>query len=71
MSNLENKDNKINNNIINQGYIDEVKNINNTRFIALNPDGFRPENTEKIEMVCQQVIEMEIDVIMLSTPDRR
>ena len=39
--------------------------------MAMNPNGFGPENLEKMEMMCQKVIDMEIDLILLSAPDRR
>ena len=44
--------------------------INNIRFMTLNPDRFGPENSEKIKILCQKVIDMEIDIIMLSAPNR-
>ena len=50
-NNLSNWYNKMKKNLNNQGFIDRVKKINNIRFIASNPNGFRPENSEKIEML--------------------
>ena len=64
-------DNIINNHLYNPGYIDEVKQKKNLRIMALNPNGFGPKTIEKIEMMCQKVQELEIDMVLLSTPDRR
>jgi len=68
---LNNRINIINNNLCNPGYIDEVKHRDSIRIIAVNPHGFGPDCTEKIEMLCQKVQEMEIDMILMSSPDRR
>ena len=60
----------MNKNLNNQEFIDGAKKINNIRFIASNPNGFGPENSEKIEILCEKVIEMKIDIKILSTPNR-
>jgi len=65
-------DNNIINNVLNNpGYIANTKQNQNLRIMAMNPNGFGPENLEKMEMMCQKVIEMNIDLILLSAPDRR
>ena len=39
--------------------------------MIVNLNAFGPENTEKIEIMCEKVIELEINMILLSTPNRR
>ena len=37
----------------------------------MNPNGFGPKNIEKLEMMCQKVGELEINLILLSMPNWR
>ena len=60
---LNNRINIINNSLRNQGFIEEVKHRDSIRIMAVNPSGFWPDSVEKVEMMCQEVIDMEIDMI--------
>ena len=55
----------------NQGYIDSKKHKDCIRFLSLNPRGFGPDNEEKMEMMVEAAKKMEIDGILLSSPDRK
>ena len=55
----------------NQGYVDSKKHKDYIRFLFLNPRGFGPDNDNKIEMMVAVAKKMEIDGIMLSSPDRK
>ena len=66
-----NTNNIVNNFLNNPGYIENVKKEYNLRIMAMNLNGFGPENLDKTEMICQKVIEMNIDLILLSAPDRQ
>jgi len=68
---IVNRINIINNSLNHHGFIDEVKQVDSMRIVAMNPNGFGPDSEEKVEMMCQKAKEMEIDIIMLSSPDRR
>jgi len=68
---FENRNNNINIDLQNQGYIKSIKQKQNIRIMAVNPNKFGPENKEKLEMMCQIVKELEIDMVLLSAPDRR
>jgi len=63
--------NKRNEEMHRQGYIDNKKMTGSIRILQLNPHGFGPEMNEKINMLKEAIISMEIDVILLSAPDRR
>ena len=43
--------NQRNNNMQHQGFIDSIKREENVQILALNPQGFRPDNKEKINMI--------------------
>ena len=55
----------------NQGYVDSKKYKDCIRFLSLNPQGFGPDNDKKMEMIVAAVQKLEIDGIMLSSPDRK
>ena len=55
----------------NQGFISTVKNKENLRLFAINPNGFGPDSKEKLEMLKTAIKHYEIDVILMSSPDRR
>ena len=63
--------NKRNSELKNQGYVDSKKHKDCIRFLSLNPRGFWPDNNDKIEMMVAAAKKMEIDGIMLSSPDRK
>ena len=58
--------NKRNEEIHHQGYIDNKKMIGSMRILQLNPHGFGLEMNEKINILKEAIISMEIDVILLS-----
>ena len=55
----------------NQGFISTTKSKDSVRFFTINLQGFRPDYGEKIEMLKQAIIYHELDVILMSSPDRR
>jgi len=57
--------------IVNQEYVNNNKLVESTRFLSLNPRGFGPDNEEKMEMMVEAAKKMEIDGILLSSPDRK
>jgi len=63
--------NKRNSNLKNQGYVDSKKHKDYIRFLSLNPWGFGPDNDEKMEMMVAAAQKLEIDGIILSSPDRK
>ena len=52
--------------IRNEGYIDEIKNISNTRILSLNLRGLGPSNNSKIEMLLEACCKYQIDIILLN-----
>ena len=40
-------------NIRNEGYIDEIKSISNTRILSVNPRGLSPSNNSKMEILLE------------------
>jgi hypothetical protein len=57
--------------IKNQGFIDSFKRGGCVRILGLNPRGFGVDSNEKIEMMKEAMSKYEIDVLLLSSPDRR
>ena len=62
----ENQDNK---NIRNLGHVDSVKQNGVIRLFHINPNGFRPDKNEKIQMLLQNQRRVGFDGIFLSSPD--
>ena len=58
-------------NITNKGQIVIDKNENDFRIFSINPNGFGPDKVEKMELLKKKCIEMKIDSVMFSSPDRR
>ena len=54
-----------------QGYIDGRKMEGSMRLLQLNPHGFGPEMNEKINMLKEVIVNMQIDAILFSAPDRK
>ena len=57
--------------IKNQGCKESKKNEDFVRFLALNPRGLGPEQTEKITIAKSAIKECEIDRLLFSSPGRR
>jgi len=49
-----------------QGYIDNVKSLNNIRFLTLNMKGLDPWNNERIERFKMSVEKNDIDIMLLN-----
>ena len=63
--------NKRNHDLKNQWYVESIKQENVVRILALNPRGFGPKNKEKINMLKKAMVEWKIDVVLMSSTDRR
>ena len=63
--------NKINKELKNQGYIESQKHENSIRILALNPRGFGPKNNEKINMLKKAMNDYKIDIVLMSSTDRK
>ena len=63
--------NKRNHDLKNQGYVESIKQENVVRILALNLRGFGPKNKEKINMLKKAMVEWKIDVVLMSSIDRR
>ena len=68
---MQNRFHNVNYEFKNQGYVDCMKDPNNIRFMSLNLHRFGQDNYKKMNIMYQAAIELEIDVIMLSTLDRK
>jgi len=55
----------------NQGFINTVKNKEHLRIFTINPNGFGPDSKEKLEMMKAAIQTYQIDVILMSSPDRQ
>ena len=51
---------------LNQGYIDENKRLENTRILALNPNGLNPWDEQKMNMFVQSCTKNQIDIALLN-----
>ena len=63
--------NERNRDIINQGFIDSIKDERSVRFLSLNPRGFSPNNREKINMMKQAMVDYGLDMLLLNETNRR
>ena len=52
--------------ILYKGYIDNIKQVNNTRLLIINPHSIRPSNEEKINMLIHSYESNQIDGLILS-----
>ena len=52
--------------IRNKGYIDTLKALFNTRILSINTCGFKPSNTEKIQMMIDKCEKLAIDILLLN-----
>ena len=57
--------------IINRGAVSNVKKLGSIRFISINPNGFRPDDTEKVQQFIERVISLQIDVALFSSSDTK
>ena len=51
--------------IQNEGYVDNIKNNENTRILSLNPRGINPWNNYRMEMLLESYETYQIDVLLL------
>ena len=65
------KTNRYNPNLKNQGFIDSIKREGSVRFLELNPTDFGLDSSEKLNMMKEVMIKLEIDVLLLILLDRR
>ena len=62
---------KTNDEIKNEGYIENVKDLDIIRFFYVNPNGFGVDTRDKIELLLKHKETYDYNGIFMSSPDRR